>query len=224
MSASLTFPWQGSIALGPGQEWHSAPIPLRAGDVVRVRAEGTVRFYAGLLDAATYESLGARRRSMFPFVFGTDEMLFDRAYPVRADGTFYLVLRVGGWNRTAGSVQYTVSRTPPGPAPPPFAAAESTPGMPSPAAGAVVNLAGADAFLGRFGRARFVVVVLSVGSVVLFGVLSWIDVLTLQHDGLDAFDNALTAQAAVLGAFLAVIGGIVAAYTFFGPKAGSGNS
>lgn len=77
-------------------------------------------------------------------------------------------------------------------------------------------------FSGRRGRARLAVLLLSIGSLVLLGVLWWIDWQVYVSGGLPALDDTLSAEAAVIGVILAVAGGIVATFTYYGPKAGSG--
>lgn len=95
------------IPLESGSEWHSDPIPLTAGAIVKVHAESNVRFYAGFYPQQDYEAHRRRSPNVFPFKFGSDQILFDQAYTIRFAGDYRIVLRVGGWT-SAGTIQLTV--------------------------------------------------------------------------------------------------------------------
>jgi hypothetical protein len=102
------------ISLGSGAEWHSSPVPLRAGDDLKITAQSTVRFYAGLYDEPVYATVRRRGAQRFPFRFGTDQTFFQRTYSIRADGAYRVVFRIGGWTRP-GTIQAEIERIlPPG--------------------------------------------------------------------------------------------------------------
>lgn len=102
------------ISLGSGNEWHSAPVPLRAGDDLKITAQSNVRFYAGLFEETVYSSARSRESRAFPFRIGSDQTLFQRTYSIRVDGSYRVVFRVGGWTRP-GTIQAEIERIlPPG--------------------------------------------------------------------------------------------------------------
>ncbi|HKV90890.1 MAG TPA: hypothetical protein VJQ43_06850 [Thermoplasmata archaeon] len=212
--------FRGPVALASGNEWHSEPFPLSGGDIVHARAESEARFYAGLFDEAKYQEFRTRNPNAFPFRFGTDERLFDRAYSVPSDGPYRFVLRVGGWTRPT-SIQLTIRRVESGPAS--FRATQTgQERLVEPRVRGTVATGLASGVVDRTGRARLVLAILSAGSIVLLVALVWLDALVYQAHGLDSLDSTLSAEAAVLGVVLAMVGGLVAAYTYLGPKAGGG--
>jgi hypothetical protein len=103
------------LYLSPGQEWHSNPFALSAGDDLTITCRSDQRFYAGLFDKTTHDRLiagprpGAPQRA-FPFRFGTDQVSFDRTRKVTVGTDYIVVVRRGVYSQ-AGPVQVRITRT-----------------------------------------------------------------------------------------------------------------
>jgi len=99
--------FHGLIPLRNGKEWHSTPFNLTAGDVVKMDAHGTTRFFAGLFSQAEYDLARGRSPLMFPFRLGSDEVAFHRAYNVTITTVHRIVLRVSTFQKS-GQIQLDV--------------------------------------------------------------------------------------------------------------------
>lgn len=95
------------IKLATDREWHSTAIQLKAGDELRIRASGNVRFYFGLFDDPDWKRLVRAGGGRFPFKFGTDQVAFERLVRVPADGDYHVVLRVGVFTKP-GAIQLSI--------------------------------------------------------------------------------------------------------------------
>jgi hypothetical protein len=83
-----------------GQEWYSPPFLFKAGQVVRVTAAGTTRFYLDLFDTVFVNAQAQRTpRQPFPFKFGMDRPNFDAVATIPVATTYQVVMRLGVFSR-----------------------------------------------------------------------------------------------------------------------------
>lgn len=72
----------------------------------RYRLQGVCdrRFYCGLFSEDIFKQARARSPMRFPFRFGSDRTVFERAYDVPLEGRYYVMVRISTFNPPGGRV------------------------------------------------------------------------------------------------------------------------
>lgn len=111
---SLNLLYDGPVYLNRGQEWHSNPFMLSAGDDLTLTCRSDFRFYAGVFDKTTHDRLvspqAGRGRRPFPFRFGTDQVSFDYTRRITVSTEYVVVVRRGIYT-PGGPIQIRITRT-----------------------------------------------------------------------------------------------------------------
>ncbi len=182
--------------MGGGQEWHSTPFTIQAGQVALLRCDGTARFYAALVTETDYVNARTRSPLAFPFRRGSDRTTFETSVHPAVPAQYRIVLRVGAFAPPARLMAvFWIARGP------------SAPPAPAPA-----PLQDTSAEVERSRRGRRIAY--GIGAIVLIIAiwLTWYNIVLFETGNLNLFDNTLNAEATAVIAIVAVIGGLFAVW------------
>ncbi len=189
------------VALGGGQEWTSEPLHFGAGDYICLRCDSAVRFYAGLFEENEYAAARSRSPTVFPFVRGTDQTVFEKPVEVRFPSAYRVVLRIGIF-APVGLIKATLWRAAKIVAPT-RAPMASLPEDPS-----------AELARSRRGRLYFSGILTAVVAIGVW--LLWYDFSVIGPSNRTDFFNALSAEATAVLAIGVVLGGLYAMWRELG--------
>lgn len=92
------------VPLNPGAEWKYGPTQFRANDLICLRCDSSVKFYAGLFTDAVYQAklrTATNKLLGFPFPLGSDKPSYEESVQVSVPTGYWIVLRVGQFAREA---------------------------------------------------------------------------------------------------------------------------